>query len=260
MIQQEFAKCVADSVKQDSSAIGLAVGGSWITNELDEFSDLDLVLVTRDKIGGDREKMLEYAKQYGKLLTGFTGEHVGEPRLLICLYSDPLLHVDIKFVTLDEFGKRVETPVILVDKDGQLANMIRKTEAVYPQPDYQWIEDRFWIWIHYLLLKIGRGEYFEALDMLSFIRLVVLGPLLHIGNNGLPRGVRHAESRFNAHELTALKSTIAGHDRGSLLAAAYAAVGLYRTLRQMLFNEEVTIHHHTEEAVLAFFQQIKSGG
>jgi hypothetical protein len=31
------------------------------------------------------------------LLVGFTGEHVGEPRVLICLYGPPVLHVDLKF-------------------------------------------------------------------------------------------------------------------------------------------------------------------
>ena len=36
----------------------------------------------------------------GHLLHAFTGEHVGEPRLLICLYGPELLHVDLKFMDL----------------------------------------------------------------------------------------------------------------------------------------------------------------
>ena len=32
----------------------------------------------------------------------FTGEHVGESRVLICLYGPPLLHVDLKFVSLSD--------------------------------------------------------------------------------------------------------------------------------------------------------------
>ncbi len=99
MIQLEFAKRATEILKADKSVIGLAVAGSWLTGELDEFSDLDLILITKDYVSDDKNKMLEYAKRLGQLLTGFTGEHVAEPRVLICLYDNPLLHVDIKFMT-----------------------------------------------------------------------------------------------------------------------------------------------------------------
>ncbi|HZG26771.1 MAG TPA: hypothetical protein VEZ17_19420, partial [Chitinophagaceae bacterium] len=112
--------------------------------------------------------MIDYARNFGQLLLAFTGEHVGEPRLLICLYDNPLLHVDIKFVTLEEFGTRVETPVILFDRNSQLKQVINQTTAIFPYPDFQWIEDRFWTWVHYAALKIGRGEYFEAIDFFGY--------------------------------------------------------------------------------------------
>jgi len=134
--------------------------------------------------------MLDYANRLGQLLSGFTGEHVGEPRVLICLYDNPLLHVDIKFLTLPEFHTRIETPVILFDKSGQLQHALNNSAPTFPFPDYQWIEDRFWIWVHYALLKIGRGEYLEAFDFFGYLRMVVFGPLLDIKNNNLPRGVR----------------------------------------------------------------------
>jgi hypothetical protein len=34
--------------------------------------------------------------------SAFSGEHVGEPRALICLYGPPLLPVDLKFVSLSD--------------------------------------------------------------------------------------------------------------------------------------------------------------
>jgi hypothetical protein len=101
MIQQDFAQRVLRSVKEEPAIIGLAVAGSWISSEIDEYSDLDLILFTIDKLQG-RDKMLSYAEKFGKLLSGFTGEHVGEPRLFICLYDDPLIHVDLKFLTPPE--------------------------------------------------------------------------------------------------------------------------------------------------------------
>ena len=42
---------------------------------------------------------MAFAGTLGHLLHAFTGEHVGEPRLLICLFGPELLHVDLKFIT-----------------------------------------------------------------------------------------------------------------------------------------------------------------
>lgn len=257
MIQTEFADRVKTILANDDSVIGLAAAGSWITNELDEFSDLDLILVTKEKISHDKSKMLEYANRFGDLLTGFTGEHVGEPRVLICLYDNPLLHVDIKFLTLDEFHSRIETPIILLDKESQLQKVLSESNAIFPYPNYQWIEDRFWIWVHYALLKIGRGEYFEAIDFFSTLRSIVLGPLLHINNNNLPRGVRKVETLLKEEDFTNLKMTLPSYERQSLLNCLRNSVSLYRKLRSKLFPDDITFQHRTEQRVMRYFDEIE---
>ena len=257
MKQIEFAEHVKSAFEKDDTISGLAVGGSWITREIDDFSDLDLIVVTREKITHDKEKMLHYAKQAGNLLSGFTGDHVGEPRLLICLYSTPLLHVDYKFVTIEEFKARIETPVVLLDKSGELKKAIEESEPSFPYPDYQWIEDRFWIWIHYALLKIGRGEYLEAFDFFSYLRITVLGPLLHIKNANLPRGVRKVESELDKNDLKSLLSTIPQYDRNSLLNSLRKTTELYKELRDELFDGKINLQKETEEKVMQYFDQIE---
>jgi predicted nucleotidyltransferase len=258
MIRQEFAKKAKMILEPDDNVIGLAVGGSWLTNELDEYSDLDLILVTKQKISGNKNLMLDYAKRFGNFLSGFTGEHVGEPRVLICLYDNPLLHVDIKFVTLDEFHSRIETPTLLLDKNGQLEKAINNSNAKFPYPDYQWIEDRFWIWIHYALLKIGRGEYLEAFDFLGYLRMAVLGPLLHIKNDNLPRGVRKVETELNSNDLAKLKQTIPNYNRQSLLDSLRNAVLLYRQLRTELYDNKIELQNDTERKVMSYFLEIEN--
>lgn len=141
MKQVEFANKAKSVLEKDKNVIGLAVGGSWLTNEMDEFSDLDLIIVTKEIVSDDKTKKLGLANRLGTFLTGFTGEHVGESRLLVCLYDNPLLHVDLKFVTLEEFKSRVETPTILLDKNGSLKTILHQSTAQFPYPDYQWIED-----------------------------------------------------------------------------------------------------------------------
>lgn len=256
MIQIEFAHKAAGILEQDENVIGLAVGGSWLTGQLDEFSDLDLILVTRERVSHDKSKMLAYAERLGNFLSGFTGEHVGEPRVLICLYDTPLMHVDIKFLTLEELEPRIEDPVILLDKAGQLRSVLEESIAAFPYPDYQWIEDRFWTWVHYALLKIGRGEYLEALDFTGFLRMVVFGPLLHIKSGNLPRGVRKVETELPKEDFLALQSTIPACNKVSLLAALRNAVDVYRHLRTALFDTKVVLKTDTENRVMQYFEEI----
>ncbi|TCD18347.1 nucleotidyltransferase domain-containing protein [Pedobacter psychrodurus] len=257
MIQQPFAQHATEILKNDESVIGLAVGGSWLSNEIDEFSDLDLILITREKVSADKSKMLQYANRLGEMISAFTGEHVGEPRLLICLYDNPLLHVDIKFLTLDEFASRVENPILLIDRDCQLQKILDQTEAKFPYPDYQWIEDRFWTWMHYALLKIGRGEYLEALDFFGFLRMVVFGPLLHIKNNNLPRGVRKVETQLPAEDFNRLKSTIAEYNKASLITSLENAIALYKNLRVNLYAENIKQNEKAESVVIQYLAKIK---
>jgi hypothetical protein len=244
-------------VKKDESVIGLAVGGSWLSNEIDEFSDLDLILVTKEKVSADKSKMLQYGNRLGEMISAFTGEHVGEPRVLICLYDNPLLHVDIKFLTLDEFASRVENPTLLIDRDHQLQKILDQAEAKFPYPDYQWIEDRFWTWMHYALLKIGRGEYLEALDFFGFLRMVVFGPLFHIKNNNLPRGVRKVETQLDPEDFKLLKSTIPEYNRTSLIASLEHVIEVYKKLRSNLFDTNIKYNQKAEDAVIQYLASIK---
>ena len=98
---------------------GIAAGGSFISNRLDRYSDLDLIVAVTEPAmalgSADREQI---AARLGPLLSAFTGEHVNEPRLLICLYGPPLLHVDLKFLPTTQLNPRVEDHVVLWDRNG----------------------------------------------------------------------------------------------------------------------------------------------
>lgn len=258
MIQQEFAYRVAGIVQRDETIRGLAAGGSWISGEMDEYSDLDLILITKEKVAGNKEQMLQYAKNFGDLISGFTGEHIGEPRVLICLYDNPLLHVDIKFLTLPEFYDRVENPVVLFERNNQLSEIINSTRAEWPQPDFQWIEDRFWTWVHYACLKIGRGELMEAFDFLSFLRMTVLSPLLQVKNNKQARGLRRVETALSLSDLENLKITIAQYTRPSVIKALDNSISIYKSLRRKIYPDTVCLQAEAEKKATAYFKTIKA--
>lgn len=170
------------------------------------------------------------AAQLGTLLAAFTGEHVGEPRLLVCLYDDPLLHVDLKFVATDAIGRSVDRPVVVWSRDASFATALAASCVGYPPPDAAWIEARFWIWIHYGVSKVRRGELFEALAMVAFLRSAVLGPLALQRAGATPSGVRRLE-REAPDWAQRLKPSASGHDANGCLAALRVCVDSYRALR-----------------------------
>src|SRR5713226_9429899 len=95
-VHRETAARVIAELSKDPRIAGVAAAGSWLT-AMDEYSDLDLVIGVYPE--HERAVSIErtaIAARCGDLLAAFTGEHVGEPRLLICLYGPPLLHVDLK--------------------------------------------------------------------------------------------------------------------------------------------------------------------
>lgn len=256
MMHHEFVNKAIEIAKADASILGLAAGGSWIDNQIDEFSDIDLVLVTEKLVSGSFDQMYYYASQFGTLLNAFTGEHVGEKRLLICMYDNPLLHVDIKFITIEELKQRVENPVVLWDRDGTLSQVIESTASAWPELNYQWIEDRFWTWIHYSSLKIGRGELFETIDSISAMRVMVLAPMMQIKNSQLPRGMRKIEQNFPKNEIELLKKTIPEYSIESIVEALRKTIEIYRLLRLVIFDKKINLRSTTEEKCVAYFEKI----
>ena len=243
-------------IQQDAQALGLAAGGSYASGELDAYSDLDLVLITTQPIAPDLDQMRAYASRLGTMLASFRGDHVGEPRLLIALYDDPLLHVDIKFLKPGEFFERVENPLILWERDGALSAIMQQSDPHFPAFDFQWAEDRFWIWVHYAALKIVRGEYFEAMDFLAFVRNAILGPMLHLKNGGLPRGVRRVETVAGSDDINRLRITVAAPDRKELMVSLTEVVRLYEDLRTDVAPASLVKNSEAQSAVMTYLASL----
>ena len=252
---------IVGRLAQDPRLVGVAVGGSYLTDTMDAFSDLDLVIAVEPEheaeVSAERQQI---AASLGPLLAAFTGEHVGEPRVLICLFGPPPIHVDLKFVGLDDVAERVEDPAVLWQRDDRLSTVLSRGEARYPAPDLQWIEDRFWIWIHYGATKVGRGELFEALGFLAFLRMVVFGPL-GLAQRGLrPTGVRRVETASGLAE--ELETTVATPEPRSLVAALRSAVTLYRRQRADVLERSegpLELRSAAESAAVDYLEQIGSG-
>jgi hypothetical protein len=253
---QAFLIAALPRLGADPRIVGVAAAGSFARAAVDEHSDLDLVIAVEaaqiETVLDDRQAI---ARSLGPLLVAFPGDHVGAPRLLICLYGPPLLHVDLKFVALPDAARRVDESTVLWERDGRLSAVLASATAAYPAPDLQWIEDRIWPWIHYMAGKIARGELFETLDGLGFVRARVLGPLVLQLHGAQPNGVRRIES-VAPERVEALRATVAGHDPASCVRALRATIALYRELRDRSAAVSLVRRAAAEAASCAFFDEV----
>lgn len=253
-----FVERVCELFARDTRVVGIAAGGSWLTDSMDAFSDLDFVVVTEnDAHASALADALMFAESMGSLVGAFTGDHVGEPRLLICLYDGtPPLHVDFKFVAERDLDVRVEDPAVLWERDGRVTAALTRGDASYPAPSVQWIEDRFWVWVHYITTKIGRGEMYEVLDALAFLRARVLGPLALVRAGARPAGVRRIEVLAPA-AAESLAATVATRDAADGIRALRAAIELYVSLR----GDDVAVVRRTDAERVArrYLDDISAG-
>lgn len=228
----EFVRRVRDGVENDPRLAALLAGGSYIHGGFDRQSDLDFVIVVDDESHAEvMASRHAFAESLGDLLAAFTGEHVGEPRLLICLYGPPLIHVDLKFVLRSSLARMVERPAVLFARDRAGVEALLDGAAVeWPNMTPEWFEARAWIWLHYGATKLARGELFEAMGMLGFFREQVLGPMLHRRSGRPQRGVRRIEA-LDDPSAKRLAGTVPALDPDSVRDAYLVAVDMYMELR-----------------------------
>ena len=226
-----FIERLVDKMRQDNRFEALLAGGSMVHGGFDELSDLDLVPVVRDDAYAQvTTQRRAIAERFGDLLAAFTGEHVGEPRLLICLYGPELLHVDLKFVVRSDLTRLVERPVVLWAHDAAAIHaMLDSAAIVWPERPPDWFEERAWIWLHYGATKLQRGELFEAMGMIAFFREQVLGPMLNRRLGRPQRGVRKIEQMGVAADK--LRAVVADHSKEGVRLALQNAARLYVELR-----------------------------
>lgn len=227
----QFLEQLLKTVASDERFSAVLIGGSYVQGGLDQHSDLDFLLIVEDAhYPAVMASRREFAEQIDGLIGCFTGEHVGEPRLLICLYGPPLLHVDFKFTLASELDTQIERRTVLFARDPRsVERRMNAAQIAWPNLPPEWFEARAWIWLHYGLTKLQRGELYETIGMLGFFREQVLGPMLQRRMGKDQRGVRRLEA-LNVDQ-TLLVKTVAGHDADEIYAALRACIELYLDLR-----------------------------
>ncbi len=247
---------VATLARADPRVIGVLAVGSAATGTMDQFSDLDFVIAGRDDALADLlREAPAFAAQVGPLLSAFTGEHVREPGLLLCLYGPPPVRVDYKFLADRDLDRRVEDGRIVWQRDGLIDAAFSRAAANWPSSGPQWMEDRFWTWIFNGATKLGRGELFACLEEVAFLRRAVLAPLITQSRGHRPSGVRRLE-QIAPDLVQALQATVGDYTPTDCARTLRATIDLYRQLRAI--HPEVVHRRAAEVATIQYLDEIEA--
>jgi hypothetical protein len=112
------------------------------------------------------------------------------------------------------------------------------------------METRIWTWSWYIQSKVLRGELYEALDGLQYVRDRVLFRLLAFGHGDRPAGGRRAEAVVGDHAAAFARTVPNALDRVAVLGALRAEIDLYRLLADPLLADHRVDPNHEARAVV----------
>ncbi|MGE5604110.1 MAG: hypothetical protein ACM3YE_00275 [Bacteroidota bacterium] len=113
----------------------------------------------------------------------------------------------------------------------------------------------FGVWIHYIAAKLGRGELFEVIECLSFLRMNVIGPFILMKHGSAPLGVRRIEMKAE-EDLPLLIKTVPDYNAFSCASSLKATINLYRDLRKYHHKTGFIKQVEAEKEALLFLEDV----
>jgi hypothetical protein len=235
----------------DPDVVGMAATGSFATGDADEVSDVDLRLYVRPGVvEAVVARVPELAAACGRVVALFAADHLGIPTLTIVLYDD-LVHVDFDVVSVDRAAEHNDgLPAVVLWEREAISAALPGTYQRDVVSDLRWMETRIWTWSWYVQSKVLRGELYEALDGLQYVRDRVLFRLLAFGRGDRPAGGRRAEAVVGDHAAAFARTVPNALDRVAVQGALRAEIDLYRLLADPLMADHGVDPNHEARAVV----------
>jgi predicted nucleotidyltransferase len=221
----------------DPDVMAMVVTGSFATGDADELSDIDLrVYVRPDAVESVVARIPDLTAAAGRVVALFVAEHLGIPTLTIVLYDD-LVHVDFDVVAADRAAEHNDgLPAVVLWERQPISDALPGTYAPEVAAGVRWVEARIWTWSWYIQSKVLRGELYEALDGVQYVRDQVLFRLLAFHGERRPAGGRRAETVVGEHGDAFARTVPTSLDPASILAALREEIDLYRRLADPLLE------------------------
>jgi predicted nucleotidyltransferase len=219
-----------DSCSADDRIVAAFLCGSHARGEADEYSDLDLGVITRDD--ALENVMAERAAFVGQLGEPVFVEDFGLERIAFFILADGT-ECELVFGregALEELD--VGPFVTLVDKRGILDG----AEFPLPQPDpneqreqLRQVLNWFWHDLSHFMAALGRGELWWASGQLDALRRYCVNLLrIEHGVEAQEEAYEKLEKAVPVSELAALQATFCTMERDAILRATFDVVSFFR--------------------------------
>jgi len=225
----------------DERVRALLLKGSLARGDLDERSDLDLIVVTRpgrlDELWAERRAIAEGLDRW---LGGFDEVAWQAPHTFIGFYDGP--------VKVDFFYQEAEPDpdpwlrdgfVALVDPDGLADALPARLAGAGGAPDLSDFDAHAWDWLWWMDVKLTRGgqAWLVYIELVKFVETMLL-----TGHNALTpepwRGASEVERRLPAEVQAELRAALPATPQPEELRQAFdVALQRYLRLRRRLATE-----------------------
>ena len=236
-IHFEMLTKASSLIRELKGVVGLCISGSVATNMVDEYSDLDLLIITSES----KLDLYWSRREQFEQTIGEVSFRVDLPEVMattcIAYYEN---HVKIHYTYLSESNLHFDPEYKLVIPIFILSNQVKK-----------WLDDcnkntfdvdsnilakedaRFWFWFLQGSAKIPRGEFWAALDTLHIIRTIIV-QFSEVINENYFQGYRRIEQRWTTHRIRNLTKTLSSLDFEQLSLAYINSYKVYIALRSQV--------------------------
>lgn len=246
-----------DLCQADPRVVAAFVGGSLATGTADEYSDLDLYLITADEgYASFFAERAAFMLQLGEpvYLEDFDGFGFD---MVLFMFADGSKG-ELGLAKVSRFRHIHGGPYrVLVDKAGLLKGVTFPVDQIAPEEQRRNLEraiTSFWRCLNLLVGALGRGRLLTAAEYLEGLRR----PLLQVCRMSVDfaDGGNHpaAEALLPEHLVAALSRTYPRLDRQEMVAAAREALRLFQEVAKPLAAAHgVTYPEPLERVVLGRF-------
>jgi predicted nucleotidyltransferase len=217
--------------RDDERVVAALLYGSHARGTADQYSDLDLGLVTTDASHDDFVASREaFVRSLGEAL--FV-EDFDDPGEVYAIYSDGA-EAEIILSRESQPDRHGGVSKVLLDKRGLFAGRAEVAVAPHAEPRVEEIRRQIhWFWhdVSHFIVAMGRGQLWWAYGQLDDLRRYCLNlARFEVDPSAEPEGYWKIDGALSDERLAALAATVCLREREAMLQAAHATVRLYREL------------------------------
>ena len=260
--QLAFVNRFVDACKTDERVVAAFLGGSNAKGRADQFSDIDLCVITTDNARQDFYNQREaFLRSFGELVFF---EDFGIPNIAYFIFADGT-EGELNFGSEGHLDQIHSGPFrTLLDKKNVLAEAVFSEEVADPARQLEELRhniDWFWHEMSHFVTAIGRGKLWWARGQLEALRAKCVN-LARLQNNFVDMGVGDEpyfkiENEINVEKLAPLETTFCLMEKAAMLESAWLIVRFYQTrVADLCQTHEIPYPHSLETVMLERLERL----